>query len=199
MNQPIQEIQQKPKRKSIWIIVVVIIIIALLTGFIAWILVAKSKAAIGEPIMQCADCSSGEGWEKLPCCNPFFDSFCKISGGTTRKTDLHPLSTYIKACFQKASDAGKACAQSKDCSSSVCDLENAVKTNKCVLTEKKMTGEKNQFGGQEFYTAEYSCVSPQPGVCKEARENRTNPGGMSHYFEMEGNKLIETLTSGPIY
>jgi len=198
MNQPIQEIQQKPKRKTIWV-VLIIMITALLVLFIAWSLIAKAKAAVGEPIMQCMDCSSGKNIEGLTCCSPFFDSICKISGGTTRMTDLHPVSTFAKACFQKASDAGKACAQSKDCLSSVCDLESAVKTNKCTLIEKKMTGEKNQFGGQEFYTAEYSCSSSQPGLCKEARENRTNPGGMSHYFEMKDNKLIETLTSGPIY
>jgi hypothetical protein len=78
-------------------------------------------------------------------------------------------------------------------------LESAIKNNKCILIKKELTGGKNQYNRQEFYTATYSCATIKPGMCTETIENRTNPGGVSHTFKMDDKTLIETLESGPIF
>jgi hypothetical protein len=167
--------------------------------------VAKNESALTgnystAPLMECSGCVDGKGWGNRSCCTADFDQNCLSKNGVLRFADLHP-GPYIelRSCFQKAPDAGKACASGTDCLSGVCDLENASKSDRCILISKNLTGEKNQYYGQEFFTATYSCRTDKPGICTEAIENRGNPGWALHYFEMNGTTLIETLTSGPIY
>jgi len=151
-----------------------------------------------EPIAECVECKNGQTWNNKPCCTANFEKDCSSKNGVVRFSDLHPVFTALRGCFQKAPDAGKACSSATDCLSGVCDLESAIKNNKCSLIKKELTGEKNQYYGQEFYTATYSCAVVNPGICTETIKNRTNPGGVSHTFRMDGKTLIETLESGPI-
>ena len=152
-----------------------------------------------EPIAECVECESGQTWNNKPCCTANFEKECSSKNGVVRFSDLHPAFTVLRDCFQKAPDADKACSSATDCLSGVCDLESAIQNNKCSLIKKELTGGKNQYYGQEFYTATYSCATVKPGVCTETIENRTNPGGVSHTFKMDGKTLIETLESGPIF
>jgi len=151
-----------------------------------------------EPIAECVECENGRTWNNKPCCTDGFETDCTSENGIMRWSDLHPVSTVLRGCFRKAPDAGQDCASFADCLSGVCDLESAVKYNKCSLLKKEITGGKNQYSGQEFYIATYSCGTNSPGVCTETIENRTNPGGVIHTFIMENKTLIETLQSGPI-
>jgi len=151
------------------------------------------------PITECIVCQEGKTWDNKPCCTNSFDSECKTKNGVIRTTDLHPvLNSTLKGCFQKAPDTGKACAEGRDCLSGVCSLESAIQSNKCNLTKKELTGEKSRYNDVEFYIATYSCNDATPGVCTETIEDELNPGGVSHTFIMEGSKLVETLSSGPI-
>ena len=152
-----------------------------------------------EPITECVECENGKTWNNKPCCTANFEKDCSSKNGVVRFSDLHPAFTVLRGCFQKAPDAGKECAVTTDCMSGVCNLESAIKNNKCSLIKKELTGDKNQYYGEEFYTATYSCATFNPGVCTETIENRTNPGGVSHVFKMDGKTLIETLESGPIF
>jgi len=97
-------------------------------------------------------------------------------------------------CFQKAPDAGKACASNADCMSVSCDLESAIKSGKCTLVNKEVNKEN-----ENFFTVEYSCVTDKPGECAAVAGNVVNPGGISHYCKMEGETLIETQEQGNIY
>jgi hypothetical protein len=157
-----------------------------------------SKKYTTEPIAECVRCIDGQTWNNKPCCTDSFEKNCASKDGVVRTSDLHPVFTFLKGCFQKAPDTGKECASGKDCLSGVCDLESAIKSNRCTLIKKELTGGKNQFYGQEFYTASYSCSTPKPGVCTETISNGSNPGGVSHTFEMNNKTLIEILESGPI-
>lgn len=160
--------------------------------------VTESAAYSTEPIAECLACE-GLGLNAENCCTADFEKDCISQNGVIRYTDMHPSSTMIMSCFQKAPDAGKGCASGTDCMSGVCDLENAVASNKCALIEKELSGEKNPYGGQAFYTATYSCPTVEPGVCTEAEENGMNPGGIRRTFEMDDRTLIETVEPGPIY
>lgn len=156
-------------------------------------------AKISIPISECVECINGKTWDNKPCCNFSFEFKCSLANGVVRTSDLHPLlSTVLKGCYLKAPDTGKKCSGGQDCWSGICDLESAIKSKKCTLIKKELTGEKNRFGGDEFYTASYSCDSLNPGICTATIENNVNPGGKSHFFEMDGETLTETLTSGPI-
>jgi hypothetical protein len=145
------------------------------------------------------ECANGQTWNNKSCCTENFEKDCLADDGVVRWTDLHPAFTVLKGCFQKAPDAGKACASGDGCMSGVCDLESAIESNSCTLIKNESTGGQNQFGNQGFYTATYSCFTSKPGKCAETIENRVNPGGVLHYFSMNGTTLIETLQSGPIY
>ncbi len=159
----------------------------------------NSKKYTTEPLAECVQCENGQTWNNKPCCTASFEKDCASKNGIVRLSDLHPVFTFLKGCFQKAPDTGKECASGKDCLSGVCDLESAVKSNKCTLITKELTDGKNQYGEEEFYTASYSCSTPKPGACTETIPNRTNPGGVSHTFEMNNKTLIEILESGPIF
>lgn len=161
---------------------------------------ADSKNYSTGPFAECVGCENGQTWNNKPCCTDSFDKNCAAKNGVVRETDLHPVSTWLKGCFQKAPDAGKKCASATDCLSKVCILESAIKSNKCQLIKKEFTGEENRFNkNQKFYTATYSCNTTEPGECAEAVLDSLNPGGASHYFKMDNQTLIETLGSGPIY
>lgn len=160
--------------------------------------VSYSKKAISE----CAECSTNGNPSNLTCCTASFENDCAAKKGVTRWTDGHPGPyTAFRACYEKAPDTGKSCAVSDDCLSGVCNLESAIATSsaKCSLINKVLSGEKNRFYGQDFFTATYSCTTAKPGVCMEAVNNGMNPGGVSHTFKMDGKTLIETLESGPIF
>jgi hypothetical protein len=152
-----------------------------------------------EPIVECVECVNGRSWNNKPCCTANFEKDCTSKNGVIRFTDLHPAFTILRSCFQKAPDTGKECASATDCLSGICDLESAIKNNKCSLIKKELASGKNQYYGQEFFTATYSCSVIKPGVCMETIENRLNPGGVSHSLRMNGKILIETLESGPIF
>jgi len=151
-----------------------------------------------QPFMECVDCVNGQTWDNKSCCTENFENECLSAGGVIRWSDLHPAFTVLKGCFQKAPDAGKECASGNGCMSGVCDLESAVGAHKCTLIKKELTGEKNRYGNDDFYTATYSCIADKPGKCEETVKNRLNPGGVLHYFRMNGTVLIEILESGPI-
>jgi hypothetical protein len=155
-----------------------------------------SKKYTTEPIAECVPCMDGLTWRNKPCCTDSFEENCASKDGVVRTFDLHPSWTFLKGCFQKAPDTGKECASGKDCLSGVCELESAIKSNRCTLIKKEFTGGKNQYHGEEFYTASYSCSTPKPGVCTETISNGRNPGGVSHTFEMNNKTLIEVLESG---
>ena len=174
-------------------------IVAVMCLFAGCAQIGGNASSNSEPFMQCADCSSGKAWNNLQCCSAGFDGECTSKNGVVRVSDLHPSSTWMKGCFQKASDAGKVCSSNKECSTGVCDLASAAASGNCTLIEKVFTGEKNRFSNQKFYTATYSCQTPTPGRCAEAIESRTNPGGVLHDFYMNGSTLIEIMASGPIY
>ncbi len=151
-----------------------------------------------EPIAECVECVKGETLNNKPCCTNNFEKDCISKNGVVRWTDLHPVFTLLIGCFRKAPDAGKNCASANDCLSGVCDLESAIKFNRCGLIKKDFTG-KHPFSGEKFYyTATYSCNTTKPGRCTEARENRDNPAGVSHTFKMNNKILIEILEPGPI-
>lgn len=152
-----------------------------------------------EPLLECVECVEGKSWNDKPCCTPSFEKDCLDRNGVIRFSDLHPVSTTLRACYQKSLDSGKECSSVKDCKSGVCDLAGAIKSNKCKLIKKELTGGKNQFNGQEFYNAEYTCDSLKPGSCGEAVNNRVNPGGEIKTYQMSGSTLIETSQSGPIF
>ena len=195
------------------ILIVVVVILAGIAGY--FVLVKKSEPVVTsptitqppigskeysvEPISECVECVNGQTWNNKPCCTANFEKDCTSKNGVVRWSDLHPAFTVLRGCFQKAPDTGKECASGKDCLSGVCDLESAIKSNKCILIKKELTGGKNQYYGQEFYTATYSCGTPKPGACTETISNRVNPGGVSHTFKMDNKTLIETLESGPIF
>jgi len=153
-----------------------------------------------DPISECVSCVNGKTWDNKPCCTDDFEKDCTSNNGVVRFSDLHPVFTWILGCFQKAPDTGKACSVATDCLSGVCDLESAIKSNKCILINKEFTGEKNRFNNsQEFYIATYSCNTTKPGVCAETITSKNNPGGANHTFKMDDKTLIEILESGPIY
>ncbi len=161
--------------------------------------IVEGRKNYTEPLMECVDCIEGETWNNKECCTSDFESECLKKNGLVRLSDLHPAFTTLKGCFQKAPDVGKECASESDCLSSVCDLESAITSNKCALIEKNLTGDKNQFGGEEFFTATYSCQTTKPGECLGTRRDKMNPGGVLHSYKMEGDTLIETVESGPIF
>jgi hypothetical protein len=150
-----------------------------------------------EPLSQCITfCESDLDY---PCCPDDFEENCIEKGDIFRWTDMHPGGDFMHECFQKAPDSGVACRNNEDCLSGVCDLEGAVLSKTCTLIEKELTGEKGVYYSEELFTATYSCPTPTPGMCGEARKNRKNPGGVSHFFKMDGSTLMETLTHGPIH
>ncbi len=152
-----------------------------------------------KPFMECVACVDGETWNNKPCCTDNFANECSARNGVVRKTDMHPaFNGFLNGCFQKAPDAGKSCSNGNDCLSTVCDLEGAIRSNVCQLTEKRLTGEKSQYYDVDFYVATYSCKNSAPGTCTEAPADLLNPGGVKHSFKMQGKILIETLESGPI-
>ena len=159
----------------------------------------NSKDFTTAPLEECVVCMQGVSWDNKPCCNDNFDSECAAKNGVMRSFDLHPLfNSILKGCFQKLPDAGMMCAEGKECLSGICNLEYAIKSEKCRLIEKELTGKKNSYSGLNFYTASYSCTNVRPGICTEAVDDEQNPGGYNHVFKMEGNILVETLDSGPI-
>ena len=151
------------------------------------------------PLTECVECQNGKTWNNKPCCTDNFNNDCTAINGVIRWTDLHPAFTTLKGCFQKAPDSGKECALDSDCLSGVCDLESAIKLNKCNLIKKEFSDKKNQFSGEGFYTASYSCKTTKPGVCMESINNRMNPGGKLHILKMNDKTLLESLQGGPIY
>jgi len=151
-----------------------------------------------KPLAECKGCENGQTSDNKPCCTASFEKDCASKNGVVRFSDLHPAPGVLKGCFPKAPDTGKECASGKDCLSGVCDLESAIKSNKCALIKKELTGGKNQYGKEEFYTASYSCGTTKPGACTETILNNTNPSGIKHTFEMNNETLIEILESGPI-
>ncbi len=140
-----------------------------------------------QAFMECVECVNNKTWNNKPCCTDNFESECLAENGVVRWSDLHPAFTVLYGCFQKAPDTGEECASGIDCMSGVCNLENAIQSNKCALTKKELTGDENQYGDERFYIATYSCIINKPGECTETIENRKNPGGVYHNFKMEGN------------
>jgi len=185
------------------ILILTIVIFVGIAGYFVLMKNSSTPAIISqysaEPLAECVECENGKTWNNKSCCTSNFEKDCISKNGVVRLTDLHPVFTFLRGCFQKAPDTGKECAIATDCLSGVCDLESAIKSSKCSLIKKELTGGKNKFSGQEFYTATYSCNTSTPGVCTETITNRTNPGGVSHFFKMDNKTLIETLTSGPIF
>jgi hypothetical protein len=152
-----------------------------------------------KPLTECVVCQQGKSWNNTPCCTDNFDTECTTKNGVIRKTDLHPaFNSMLKGCFQKAPDAGKECAEGSSCLSGFCDLENAIKSTKCNLIKKELTGEKSKFYDVDFYMASYACETSKPGTCAEATQDQLNPGGVLHEFRMDNSVLVETLKSGPI-
>jgi hypothetical protein len=149
-----------------------------------------------EPIMQCVECMDGKTWDDQPCCDDDFASKCEDKDGVVRSRDLHPVFTYLNACFKKAPDAGNACATNKECMSGLCDLQSPINNNVCTLIERE---ERGKSFGRDLYTAKYSCPSSSPGICAEAVASLGNPGGSSRSLKMEGNILIDNVSSGPIF
>lgn len=154
-------------------------------------------------IADCVQCIDGKNNYNKPCCSKNFEKKCISRGGVVRFNDLHPLPEVMLSCFRKAPDTGKKCSDGRDCFSGVCDLESAIKSNKCTLIKKEFTGKSNQFNNrQKFYTAYYSCTTINPGVCEPAVRDGVNPGGANHYFKIDKDNekvLIEVLEPGPIY
>lgn len=181
------------------ILIVVAVVLVGIAGYFALVKKSEPMEYSIEPISECVECVSGETWNNKQCCASSFEKDCISKNGVVRLFDLHPVFTVLRGCFQKAPDTGKECATATDCLSGVCDLESAIKSNKCSLIKKELTGGKNRFGGQEFYTATYSCKVIKPGVCTETITNGVNPGGVSHFFKMDNKTLIEELMSGPIF
>ena len=186
--------------------IILIVLAVVLIGFMGYFVLVKKSEPITqeysiEPISECVDCVNGETWDNKTCCNANFEKDCIAQNGVVRWSDLHPVfPSLLKGCFQKAPDTGKECVSGNDCLSGVCDLENAIKSNKCIFVRKERLEGRNQSGGgQELYISTYSCNIAKPGMCTETIENRVNPGGASHTFKMDGKILIETLDSGPIF
>jgi len=152
-----------------------------------------------QAFMECVECVNNTTWNDKPCCTDNFENECLAENGVTRWTDLHPVFTLLRGCFQKAPDTGNECASGIDCMSGICDLKSAIQLNRCVFLKKKFTGDKEQYGDEEFYIATYSCKTDKPGKCTEAIENKKNPGGILYYFEMNGDILREIRVSGPIF
>lgn len=146
-----------------------------------------------KPIAECASCSSGEYLGDFQECTDTFEQDCLSVGGVKRWTDGHPGPCVYNRCYQKAPDTGTACSVYSDCKSGVCDLESAPSSGRCSLISKEFTSE-----GSQYYTARYSCDSPQPGTCAPAPNNGVNPGGFTHSFQMEDTVLVEKLGPGPI-
>ena len=184
------------------VLMVVIITLAGIAGYFALVRKLEPVTQLPtqystEPFMECVECINGKTWNNKPCCTANFEKNCTSKNGVTVWTDLHPAFTVLRGCYQKAPDTGKECISETDCLSGVCDLESAVKSDKCELIKKELTG--GSFAGQQFYIATYSCNTAKPGKCAETIKNRVNPGSISPYFRMDNNILIETLEPGPIY
>ena len=164
----------------------------------------EAKNYSTQPFMECVKCEKPDtttGWENKPCCADNFEEECSARGGVIRWSDLHPASTILKGCFQKAPDSGKACSSAKDCLSGVCVLQNAIDSGNCKLTKREY---RDAYGNKttvqtSYFTEQYSCNSVNPGICAETIENRSNPGGYSGSLEMEGKTLIKTQNPGPIF
>ncbi|MDD5626311.1 MAG: hypothetical protein PHG83_04080 [Patescibacteria group bacterium] len=185
------------------ILIVVAVIAVIFIGIVGYSRVDKKNGIKNhptnystEPFAECVDCRNGETWDNKPCCTDSFLKDCESQNGVVRFRDLHPVFSALRGCYQKAPDTGKECAVGTDCLSGGCDLESAIKSNKCNLIKKELTGGKNQYGNEEFYTATYSCETVKPGICTEAIGNQGNPGGLSHFFKMDNKILIETLGPG---
>lgn len=144
--------------------------------------------------MDCVRCMGDDTeWEGHPCCTDTFDSDCEAQGGVVEYSDLHPVYTSLKGCFKIAPDAGHLCATNKDCLSQTCDLEYGVTSGACALIDTVVTDQE-----EDFWIKTYECTTSSPGRCMETRESRRNPGGVSHYFQIEGTTLTEIRESGPI-
>lgn len=150
------------------------------------------------PFMECVECHQGdERWGGKECCTESFEEDCISQGGAAIWNDLHPMYTVLRQCFKKAPDAGSACALGEECLSGACDL--SVAAGKCELVSTEDYRIVEQFGKEEeFFKKTYECTTAHPGECTEAPIGGRNPGGVSHYFSMDGNKLIEVREEGPI-
>jgi hypothetical protein len=195
------------KRIESIIFIVIVMALVLIAGY--FVLIKKSETITPplidsknystEPFAECVECRNGETWDNKPCCTDSFDKDCTSKNGVNRFFDLHPMFTTLRGCFRKAPDTGKACSSGTDCLSGVCDLESAIKSDKCSLIKKEFTGERNRYNqSQEFFTATYSCSSDKPGACAETIRNEINPGGANHTFNLVGKTIVEVLEPGMI-
>jgi len=188
-------------RKELFIVILVVICIIGISVLLRYVIFkdhAKTSANYNsKPLMECVQCIDNKTWENKPCCDRDFSGLCSDKEGVIRFRDLHPLfSGLLQACYQKAPDIGTACASGKDCLSGVCNFSNAIASKVCSLTKKDITG-RSQLGNEEFFTATYSCSTKNPGKCAAAIENISNSAGVSHYFKMDGNNLVEVQEPGP--
>jgi len=161
-------------KKELFIVILAVIAIIGVSVLLKYA-IFNSKRYSTEPLMECVQCNNGATWNNQPCCDSNFSQQCADKNGVIRFKDLRPdFSGLLQECYMIASDAGKECATETDCKSGFCDLESAIRTNKCVLRERRAN------------SALYSCSSETPGMCASAPVS--NPGG----FKLEGRNLIET-------
>jgi len=74
-------------------------------------------------------------------------------------------------------------------------LASGIAQKKCNQIKKYVSKERTPSGEAEkfFFNATYSCTTDKPGRCLETIENSGNPLGVNHFYEMDGNTLIEIL------
>ena len=186
-------------QKRFFVSVVFILLIGIIVFWIGRSLNNSADISIGRnysinPVFECIDCMDGDAPGYSPCCTSSFESDCLHRNGVVRLWDMRPAWTYTRGCYQKAPDAGKACASGKECMSGVCYLAGAILQKKCNLIQKDVSREPTPTGAEKFFfNATYSCSTDKPGECLETVENSGNPGGIVHRFKMDGNTLIEIL------
>lgn len=160
--------------------IVAVMIVMVITGF--GFLLEAHATDYTVPIMKCLD----------PC-PATFNKKCLAAGGVIESYP-HGPALLLNVCFQKAPDAGKACALDSECLSRICNLEYAIKSNACNLVEKKYIDKRN-----DYYTATYSCKSGRPGICAPTPSNISGYGlGYEEVFTMKDKTLLKTRRSGPM-
>ncbi len=189
------------------ILIVTVVILVGVAGY--FILMKKSENATEQPsvispenystkpLIECEECKIGKD-----CCPANFEKDCASKNGIIRETSLHPMPNAFKYCFQKAPDARKECASGKDCLSGSCDLQSAIRPDKCSLIKKEqLIIDENEYPNYDprgFFIASYSFSTPKPGTCTETESVGGPSGGFTETIKMEGKTLIETVEPAPL-
>jgi hypothetical protein len=165
-------------KKELLIVILAVVGIIGVSILLKYVIFGSARYT-AKPLMVCVQCIDSATWNNQPCCDSAFSQQCADKNGVIRFKDLRPdFSGLLQECYMIAPDAGKECGIETDCKSGFCDLENAIRTNKCILREKRGT------------TILYFCSSESPGVCAPAPES--TPDTALHHFRMEARNLIET-------